>query len=235
MKKIWSVLFLGLFAVSMVQAVETSVKQFTLDDFYKMKVYNNFDVSYRQNADSAGIVVIMAATTDIQHIECVSKKGVLTIKYKGNCDKEQMQGSLIVYSTALEYAENNGIGSIQISTPISGAAFKAKVMGNGSIMARQVDYGIVEASVIAGKGKIALAGKCREAEFTVTGSGQIESDGHMSRDVTCRIRGNGVIGCYATQKLNARATGNGEVYYRGTPEISKLALGELSIRSLEGL
>lgn len=234
MKKTVSAWLVCLFSVVTVQAVETSVKQLSIDDFYKMKVYNNFDVSYRQNADSAGIVVIMAAVEDLPNIECVSKKGLLTVKYKGACDKEQMQGSLIVYSTALEYVENNGIGSIQIAAPISGAAFEAKVMGNGSIMARQIDYGVVEASVMTGRGKVSLMGKCREAELTVTGTGQIEADGLVARDVTCRIRGNGVIGCHATQTLTARATGNGEVYYRGTPEIKKLALGELSVRSLEG-
>ena len=36
------------------------------------------------------------------------------------------------------------------------------------------------------------------------------------------------------EKLSAWATGNGEVYYRGTPEIKKNSLGELSVRSLEG-
>lgn len=234
MKKIFGMLAVCLVSVMGAQAVETSVKQIAVDDFYKMKVYNNFDVSYRQNADSAGVIVIMAATDDIDKIECVAKKGQLTIKYKGSCDKEQMQGSIIVYSTALEYVENNGLGVVQIASPISGAAFQAKVIGNGSIMGRQIDYGIVKASVLTGSGKVSLTGKCREAELSVTGTGQVEADGLVARDVTCRITGNGVIGCHATQKLSAWATGNGEVYYRGTPEIKKNSLGELSVRSLEG-
>ena len=134
MKKIgmWAVCLLSVVGMQ-AQTVETSVKQLAVDDFYKMKVYNNFDVSYRQNADSAGVIVVMAATDDIENIECVSKKGQLTIKYKGPRDKEQMQGSIIVYSTALEYVENNGIGSVQITSPVSGAAFQAKVIGNGLI------------------------------------------------------------------------------------------------------
>lgn len=64
-----------------------------------------------------------------------------------------MQGAIIVYSTALEYVENNGLGSIQIVSPISGAAFQAKVLGNGSISAPQIDYGIVKASVLTGQRK----------------------------------------------------------------------------------
>ncbi|HJG89455.1 GIN domain-containing protein [Barnesiella viscericola] len=234
MKKIFAMLAVCLATVVGAQAVETSVRQLSVDDFYKMKVYNNFDVSYRQNADSAGVVVVMAATGDQDNIEVTSKKGVLTIKYKGSCDKSQMQGSVIVYSTALEYVENNGIGLVQIVSPITGAAFQAKVIGNGSIMGRQIDYGIVKASVLTGSGKVSLTGKCREAELSVTGSGQIEADGLEARDVSCRIMGNGVIGCHAREKLSAWATGNGEVYYRGTPEIKKNSLGELSVRSLEG-
>lgn len=65
-------------------------------------------------------------------------------------------------------------------------------------------------------------------------AGQIEADRLTARDVTCRIRGVGVIGCHATQKLTAKATGNGEVYYRGTPEIKKLSLGELSVPFVGG-
>ena len=107
MKKVWSILAVLSMSLTALQAVETSVKQLSVDDFYKMKVYNNFDVSYRQSADSAGVIVIMASTEDISHVECVSKKGQLTIKYKGQSDKEQMQGAIIVYSTALEYVENN--------------------------------------------------------------------------------------------------------------------------------
>ena len=82
MKKVWSILAVLSMSLTALQAVETSVKQLSVDDFYKMKVYNNFDVSYRQSADSAGVIVIMASTEDISHVECVSKKGQLTIKYK---------------------------------------------------------------------------------------------------------------------------------------------------------
>ena len=99
MKKVWSILAVLSMSLTALQAVETSVKQLSVDDFYKMKVYNNFDVSYRQSADSAGVIVIMASTEDISHVECVSKKGQLTIKYKGPSDKEQMQGAIIFYST----------------------------------------------------------------------------------------------------------------------------------------
>ena len=62
MKKVWSILAVLSMSLTALQAVETSVKQLSVDDFYKMKVYNNFDVSYRQSADSAGVIVIMAST-----------------------------------------------------------------------------------------------------------------------------------------------------------------------------
>ena len=57
MKKVWSILAVLSMSLTALQAVETSVKQLSVDDFYKMKVYNNFDVSYRQSADSAGVIV----------------------------------------------------------------------------------------------------------------------------------------------------------------------------------
>ena len=74
MKKVWSILAVLSMSLTALQAVETSVKQLSVDDFYKMKVYNNFDVSYRQSADSAGVIVIMASTEDILMSNVYRKK-----------------------------------------------------------------------------------------------------------------------------------------------------------------
>ena len=41
MKKVWSILAVLSMSLTALQAVETSVKQLSVDDFYKMKVYNN--------------------------------------------------------------------------------------------------------------------------------------------------------------------------------------------------
>ena len=39
MKKVWSILAVLSMSLTALQAVETSVKQLSVDDFYKMKVY----------------------------------------------------------------------------------------------------------------------------------------------------------------------------------------------------
>ena len=40
MKKVWSILAVLSMSLTALQAVETSVKQLSVDDFYKMKVYS---------------------------------------------------------------------------------------------------------------------------------------------------------------------------------------------------
>ncbi len=235
MKKLWIIGVLLLLCSAMAQAGEIVVKQLSVADFYQLRVYNNFDVVYQQSADSAGLVVVMVAEEDMDKITCESQKGRLVIKYRGIADKEQMQGSVMVYSSALEQVENHGIGSVEVASALSGVKFQAKVIGNGSIVVPQIDYTHVKAKVMTGSGTIQLRGICREAELKVIGTGQIEADDLKAQDVVCRISGSGVIGCHATKTLNAWVTGHGEVYYRGAPMIKKSALGELVVRSLENV
>ncbi len=235
MKKLWIAGVLLLLCGAMAQAGEIVVRQLSVADFYQLRVYNNFDVVYQQSADSAGLIVVMATEEDIDKITCETQKGRLTVKYRGIADKEQMQGSIMVYSSALEQVENHGIGSIEVASALSGVKFQVEVVGNGSIVVPQVDYKIVTAKVMTGTGTIQLRGVCREAELKVVGTGQIEADDLKTQHVACRISGSGVIGCHATQTLNAWVTGRGEVYYRGNPTIKKSALGELVVRSLENI
>ncbi len=235
MKRAWIIAVITLLCGVVAQAGEIVVAQLSVFDFYQLRVYNNFDVVYQQSADSAGMVVVMVAEEEVDNVVCESKKGRLIIKYRGVADKEQMQGSVMVYSTALEEIENHGIGLIEVASPLSGERFQAKVIGNGSIVVPEVDFNTVSANVMTGKGTIRLGGVCQNAELKVTGTGQIEADELKAQEASCRISGNGVIGCYAIKNLKAWVTGRGEIYYRGTPAINKSSLGELVIRSLEDI
>ncbi len=235
MKKVWIIGVMALLCSVVAQAGEIVVRELLINDFYQLRVYNNFDVVYQQSADSAGRVVVMAAEEDIDKVICDVRKGKLTIKYDGVADKESMQGSVMVYSTALEDVENHGLGLVEVASPLTGEKFQAKVVGNGSVVVPAVDFRTVWATVMTGKGTIQLGGVCQDAELKVTGAGQIEADDLEAQDASCRISGNGVIGCHAIKNLKAWVTGRGEIYYRGTPVIKKSSLGELVIRSLESV
>lgn len=56
------------------------------------------------------------------------------------------------------------MGSIQIVSAIRDW-HSSQVLGNGSISAPQIDYGIVKASVLTGKGKISLTGNAEKPSF----------------------------------------------------------------------
>ena len=79
MKKVWSILAVLSMSLNAFEGGETSVKKLLGDDFFKMKGYNNFDVSYRQSADSAGVIVVKASTEDIFPFGWVSEKGPVEV------------------------------------------------------------------------------------------------------------------------------------------------------------
>lgn len=99
---------------------------------------------------------------------------------------------------------------------LTGSLLSLKLTGNGSILAPDVNFSIVKASILTGKGYIDISGSCREADLSVTGVGEIRAHKLEARDVRCSIYGNASIGCFAEKTLKAKATGNGTVYYEGT-------------------
>jgi hypothetical protein len=96
-------------------------------------------------------------------------------------------------------------------------------------------------AVIAGSGSIAVPDlQTGEAEFQITGSGTITASG-TARDVEAMIRGSGVIDCgdlqaesanatvfgsgditvFASQSLQAKIPGSGNITYRGNPAVAE--------------
>ncbi|MFR1235715.1 MAG: GIN domain-containing protein [Barnesiella sp.] len=213
-------------------------KQYTqkihVDDFYKIKILNNFNVIHRINPDSAGYVVITGDTGTSEYISVNCKKGELIIKYTDTKKPEGNLADITLYSTALESAEYNGDLRMNLPDKLTGSLLSLKLTGNGSILAPDVNFSIVKASILTGKGYIDISGSCREADLSVTGVGEIRAHKLEARDVRCSIYGNASIGCFAEKTLKAKATGNGTVYYEGNPNIKKIALGNIKVLPLSG-
>jgi hypothetical protein len=55
------------------------------------------------------------------------------------------------------------------------------------------------------------------------------ADNIESDDVTVEISGSGSTNVFAKKTLNARISGSGDVYYKGTPEITKSIRGSGSL------
>lgn len=86
-------------------------------------------------------------------------------------------------------------------------------------------------SKISGSGSISIAGYTNDLNHTTSGSGEFEGFDLESRDAYVKISGSGTANGYATETLNVQINGSGDVYYKGSPEITTNSSGSGSLIS----
>lgn len=195
--------------------------------FNKLKVHDNVNVVYRCNPDSSGFVQYRGAKEFADAFILTPKGGTLRIQVSTEDVNNPALPVLYVYSDFLTEVENSGLKRVTVENPAPCAEFKAKCIGNGSIVVENIEANVVRAAIATGNGTVNLSGSCREAGFRMLGTGVIAADRLRADDVDCRILGGGTIGCWPTLHLSVKGIGSTKIYYKGTPTIKKSGGGKL--------
>lgn len=135
--------------------------------------------------------------------------------------------TLYVYSDFLESASLSAPSTLTLKSVAPGSKLDVSVMGNGSIVAENVRATKVGASIKSGNGTITLGGNCEQATFNMIGNGTIQADRLEAVTVTCKMLGQGSIGCWPVNTLKVRGIGSTKIYYKGKPDIDKKGGGKL--------
>ncbi|MBQ8564579.1 MAG: DUF2807 domain-containing protein [Bacteroidaceae bacterium] len=73
-------------------------------------------------------------------------------------------------------------------------------------------------ATVSGSGDVELVGSCDEAEYTVSGSGKVDADDFLVKDILrATVSGSGSIDCRVLDTLYASVTGSGNIEYHGHP------------------
>lgn len=218
MKKIYLSI---MFAVSVcVGTFGAELTRYELDvnDFSELKVIEGLNVDYKCVPDSAGKAVF-TTTPDLASVLMVSNnKGKLEMQISTDGIDYKDLPVITVYSNFLTRVENSGDSTVRVLSVAPGPQFKAKVIGNGRLVVRNVNATQVDANLATGNGQLVLYGKCQSAKYSLTGTGSIQADDLKAVSVKCRSTGTGTIGCYVTGDLMVVGMGSGKVYYAGHPE-----------------
>ena len=197
-----------------------------VDDFYKVRMYNSFNVVYIQNPDSAGTVNIKVESSVLENLSIKSEDGELSLKLKGLGKKDYGIILVEIYSSSLSRVENDGGGVFESHQPVKATELYLGVSGEGQIKMDYINCDILKAKVALGEGDLLLKGVAHRVDYSVLGGGEIRAHDMKSEEANCAITGNGNIGCHVLKKLSATITGAGNVYYEGNPEISKKGIGK---------
>ncbi|MFC2113223.1 head GIN domain-containing protein [Bacteroidota bacterium] len=104
------------------------------------------------------------------------------------------------------------------------------IEGSGLIDISGID--VLDLNVlITGSGDVSLWGDTDVADYTITGSGNIDARNVLSTSCIAEISGSGSIYCNVESKLDAIISGSGTIYYWGTPSVSTHISGSGSVVS----
>lgn len=224
-------LVLALFTAIFADAKDYEVN---VGEFSKIKVTDSINVVYKcVSADGkgglrSGTAKFAAPARLADAFMFTNKNGQLRVEIGTEYVNDPELPVLYLYSDYMVNVENGGVGEIIVENPAPCADFKAQVIGNGSIVVKNLRAGQCNATIDTGSGSIVINGKVKKSVFRIIGTGLIQADRLESSEVVCKIMGAGSIGCWPIDALSVSGIGSTKIYYKGDPlKIKKRGGGNL--------
>lgn len=214
-----------------------SAKQlYTLDvqDFTTLEVVDDLNVICLNSADSAGLAVFESTPEMVSTVVFKNSKNKLKIEKNIDLYPDLKDFPVItVYSSALVSAENCGDSTLTVVAPTPGSLFKARVIGNGTLIATDIHATQAEGTLDTGKGHLVMEGLTRNVKLKNIGTGRIEAAGLKAETGSVTILGTGPIDCNVSDELTVKGLGTGKVYLLGHPKVKKMTVGTISVINME--
>ena len=229
MKKL---LFLLISFVAFTATAQVDTYRLQVQDFAKLKITDDINVEYYCSADSAGFAYYTCEPAMSSRLIFSNKKGTLTIQLDNGDQSLTGVPVIRVYSSQLQEVENQGDSTVVVQTNLPQSKFKARVVGNGTVLVRHIEATELDAGISTGNGHVVIvSGEVVRAKFSNVGKGTVEAGGLIAREVKVSSLGTGSIDCRPVQKLTIYGAGSGVVYYVGKPEsVSNRSIGVKAVR-----
>ena len=189
-----------------------------------------FDVFYVP--DSSYSVVIETDQNLIPYIRTrISGSTLIVDNGTRKCLRSEYPIRIYVHAPEIKLMSLVGSGLISAET-VYADELTLSIEGSGIIDVSGID--VLELNVlITGSGDVSLWGKADAADYTITGSGNIDAKNVISNTCVAEISGSGSIYCNAVIKLEAFISGIGYIYYKGSPSVSTHISGTGSVISID--
>jgi len=164
-------------------------------------------------------------------VETVVEGDKLVVRLKkGTSFRSHHDVFVDVVFTTLTAAQQHGSGDLRIDK-LTAPKFESSIAGSGDLRIDNAQLGQFALSV-AGSGDVQISGSADEARFGVAGSGDIDARNFSAKKVSVSISGSGDAHVTATEALEAKVAGSGDITYAGHPrDVSRRVSGSGSIES----
>lgn len=179
-----------------------------------VSVGGSFDVVLVKGTE--GNISIKGEENLIKHIITEVSGDKLKIRFKRNVNVRTTRKLVItVPYKDLEKVSLGGSGNISSTGTLKADRFSMSVAGSGSIDLK-VAADTVKSS-IAGSGDINVSGNATNLSCSIAGSGNINAYGLKVVATSVKVTGSGNIKTTASESIDARVVGSGNIYYKGNP------------------
>ena len=199
--------------------------------FSVLRLDSSVDVHARQGATPS---VSVHADDNIEPmIETTVEGDALVVRMKKGSSFSTHHNVVVdVVFTSLTAARQHGSGDLHIES-VAGPRFESSIAGSGDLHIDNARLGRLALS-IAGSGDVIIAGSADEARFGVAGSGDINARNFAARKVSVSVSGSGDARVNASETLEAKVAGSGDVSYSGHPrDVSRHVSGSGSIEAAD--
>lgn len=186
-------------------------------DYDHIVVSGFFDIELVPGTE--GNLTLNGEENTLRHIitKVEGKNLIIKVKkgYQINPSSQKKGISITVPIAAISSLTCSGSGDITARKTIRTDRFETTMSGSGD-----VSLDIEARSVIAnmsGSGDLALKGRATDLSIKISGSGDVEAYGLTAENVEAVVSGSAHIEVTATQKIDARISGSGDIDYRGNP------------------
>jgi hypothetical protein len=197
--------------------------------FTRLRLDSSVDVHAHPGATAA---VSVHADDNIEPLIETSVDGdTLVVRMKKGTSFHTHHNVVVdVTFTALAGAQQRGSGDLHIDR-LAGPRFESSITGSGDLQIDDAQLGAFAVSV-AGSGDVVINGRADEARFGVAGSGDIDARKLVAKRVAVSISGSGDAHVNATEAIEAKVAGSGDIRYAGHPrDVTRHVSGSGSVEA----
>lgn len=195
---------------------ELITQERSLEDYTGVSLAGAFYVELVPGRE--GVISLKGESNILDHMVTEVKDGNLTIKAENGYSLSPSQGKGVQISVPVEsIRELNlaGSGDVLGRVPLNSDRFAISVAGSGDV---RLTLGTDRTEVaLSGSGDISLSGSTGELKVSVSGSGDVKAFDLRAETVKVQVSGSADVQVTATQLLEARTSGSGDIRYRGNP------------------
>jgi hypothetical protein len=213
--------FIVLFLLASCSLLAQSVETRTVPNFNQLKVCGSWDVIIKKGNQNE--VRLEANNLSLEKVITEVKDGILNIRLeKGNYRNVDLE--VTVTYQELEAVHSSGSGNLKSMDPLVADELKVSLSGSGNASFNRVTADRLELTMSGSGDLIIREGSVGEVTLKQSGSGNLKAADLEAEDAQIEKSGSGNAALTVNQALSVRASGSGNVEYKGNPSLNDIKI-----------